>query len=110
MAAVSGIEFGRNTYYLTGGSQVRNEGVAWHLMLTAIREAYDRTLGSGKFLMGQVRKSDPGWDSLAKSRQQCRVSEFPTSVVTFAYRLVLKMMPSMALPPEMWGFADVLSI
>ena len=52
LAAFSGIEFGKNMYYLTGGSEADNGGAAWHLMLMVIRRAYDRTHGSGKFLMG----------------------------------------------------------
>jgi hypothetical protein len=86
LAAVSGVEFGHNTYYLTGGSQPKNGGAAWHLLLAVIREAYNRTLGCGKFLMGPVRKYERGWDNLARSREQCRITEFPTSIVTFSYR------------------------
>jgi hypothetical protein len=86
LAAFFGIEFGQNTYYETGGSRADNGGVAWHLMLAMIRRAYDRTYGSGKFIMGIKLKSGPGWDNLAWSREQCRVADFPTSIVTFVYR------------------------
>jgi hypothetical protein len=85
MAAYSGIEFGQNTYYLTGGSEANSGGAAWHLMLTMIRQAYDRTQGSGKFLMGSDQEGAQGWANLAWSREQCRVTNFPTSIVTFMY-------------------------
>jgi hypothetical protein len=86
LAAFFGIEFGQNTYYWTGGSRADNRGVAWHLMLETIRHAYNRTHGSGKFLMGTVEESGLGWDNLAWSRKQCRAANFPTSIVTFTYR------------------------
>lgn len=85
LAAISGVEFGAHTYYLTGGSVPDNGGSAWHLMLQVIRQAYDRTGGTGKFLMGPVRQLDAGWEDLAQSRAQCRVTEFPSSIVTFSY-------------------------
>lgn len=85
LAAFSGIEFGENTYYLSGGSEAEIGGAAWHLMLALIRETHDRTHGSGKFLMGSVEENSPGWISLARSREQCRVVDFPTSIVTFTY-------------------------
>ncbi len=85
VATFSGIEFGQNTYYLTGGSEVNNGGAPWYLLLLLIRRTYDRTHGTGKFLMGTVQKSGPGWDGLARSRKQCRVTDFPTSIVTFTY-------------------------
>jgi len=85
LAAFSGIEFGKNMYYLTGGSEADNGGAAWHLMLMVIRRAYDRTHGSGKFLMGIAQNGGPGWEGLARSREQCRATDFPTSIVTFTY-------------------------
>jgi hypothetical protein len=85
LAAFSGIEFGQNTYYLSGGSDAGSGGAAWHLMLTMIRHAYDRTDGSGKFLMGCDHDISQGWTNLARSREQCRVTNFPTGIVTFDY-------------------------
>ena len=85
LAALSGIEFGESTYYLTGGSEADISGAAWHLMLALIRETHDRTHGSGKFLMGTVEENGPGWINLARSREQCRVHDFPTAIVTFTY-------------------------
>ena len=85
LAAISGVQFGQHWYYLTGGSEVDNGGAAWHLMLAVIRDVYDRTSGTGKCLMGPVRQLDAGWENLARSRTQCRVSEFPSSTVTFSY-------------------------
>jgi hypothetical protein len=85
-AAMSGIEFGGSTFYLTGGSTPQNDGAAWHLTLAMLRDTFDRTSGHGKFVMGQILKKDsPGWQSLARSREQVRPSEFPTSVITFSY-------------------------
>jgi hypothetical protein len=85
-AALSGIEFGDNTFYLTGGSTRQNDGAAWHLILTVLRDTFERTSEQGKFVMGQILdKSSPGWESLARSRAQCRASEFETSVMTFRY-------------------------
>jgi hypothetical protein len=85
LAGFAGIEFGDQTYYMLGGSSGDNGGGAWLLMLTMIRRAYDRTGGAGKFLMGAVRSSEPGWENLSRSREQCRVVEFPSSTVTFTY-------------------------
>jgi GNAT acetyltransferase-like protein len=84
VACFYGIEFGHNVYYLEGGSQPDNHGAAWYLMLEMIRQAYDRSRGTGKFLMGTTQDGRPGWAGLARSREQCRVTDFPTSVVTFS--------------------------
>lgn len=85
MAAYAGVEFGQNTYYLLGGSRADNGGAAWLLMLTMIRRAYDRTGGTGKFMMGAVRACEPGWENLSRSREQCRVNEFASSTLAFSY-------------------------
>jgi hypothetical protein len=84
LASFSGIEFGLNTYYLNGGSEADNAGAAWYLMLEMLRRSYRRSSGSGKFLMGPVLETMPGWGNLARSREQCRAADFPTSVVTFS--------------------------
>ena len=86
LATYSGVEFGGNSYYLNGASTPDNGGAAWHLLLAMLRRAWDRGPGPRKFVMGTVQAPDDGWEKLDRSRQQCRVSAFPTSVVDFAYR------------------------
>jgi hypothetical protein len=86
LAAFSGVEFGQNTYYLTGGSRPDNGGAAWQLLIAMLRRTHERTGGQGKFLMGPVQEDRPGWSDLLRSRQQCRVTEFPTSLISFSYR------------------------
>ena len=85
LAAFSGIEFGGNTYYMMGGSELENGGAAWHLLLKMIRRAYDRAPATGKFLMGPLEEQSPGWVNLARSREQCRVSNLATSIVRFTF-------------------------
>jgi hypothetical protein len=83
LAVFYGMRFGRNVYYLAGGSKKRNGGVAWHLLLTMIENAYRCSGGMGKFVMGPLSS---GLTELAKSRKQCRVTDFNTSIVSFSYR------------------------
>ena len=85
LAAFSGIEFGANTYYVMGGSEPQNGGAAWHLLLTMIRRAYHRAPANGQFLMGPVEEESPGWVNLARSREQCRVSNLATSITWFTF-------------------------
>jgi hypothetical protein len=84
LAVFSAIEFGASTYYLTGGSARDNGGAAWHLLLTMIRRAYDRA-PAGKFVMGFLQEDIPGWANLARSREQCRVSNIATSIIMFEF-------------------------
>ncbi len=86
LSAYFAVRFGPDTFYIRGGSRERNDGAGWYLLLEMIRDAYERSDGDGRFFMG-VRHDDTasGWRNLARSRQQCRVSEFPTSLVTFDY-------------------------
>ena len=85
LAVFSGVEFGINSYYLTGGSRAENGGAAWCLLLAILRRTHERTGGKGKFLMGCVQEGSLGWPDLLRSRAQCRVSEFQTSIVSFFY-------------------------
>jgi hypothetical protein len=75
-----GIDFGPNTYYVEGGSRADNEGAAWYLITAMLKRAFHRS-SSGKFVMGCVL-NDPG---LECSRNQCRVTSYPSSIVEFDY-------------------------
>jgi hypothetical protein len=80
LAMVSCIEFGANTFYLEGASRPTNGGAAWHLMLSMLKRAFDRD-PAGKFVMGVVVDDA----DLSRSREQCRVSAYPISTITFTY-------------------------
>ena len=80
LAGCSGIDFGDHTYYIEGGCRTPNNGAAWHLLLCMLRRTYGRTGSTGKFVMGCGGESSTG---LARSRQQCRVTSHPTSIVFF---------------------------
>jgi hypothetical protein len=80
LAMFSGIRFGTSCYYLEGASRPDNSGASWHLMMTMLKSAYRRS-PRGKFVMGVVEK-DP---NLNRSRQQCRVSNYPGCLVEFNY-------------------------
>jgi len=86
LATYSGTEFGSNSYYLNGSSTSDNGGAAWCLLLEMIKHAYTRTNGTGKFVMGSVRTSESGWSGIHRSRLQCRVTDYPTSIISFSYR------------------------
>lgn len=88
LAAFRGSTFGRNTYYHDGGSVPDNHGAAWFLTVEMLRAAYERD-PRGRFVMGYV---DPQLHDeqlgggLLRSRRACRVTDSPTSVVTFSWR------------------------
>jgi hypothetical protein len=85
LAALSGVDFGPNTYYLDGGSRSDNQGASWYLLTESIRSAYDAD-PQGRFVMGYVDHAthdESVGGGLLRSRQSCRVSDYPTAMVTF---------------------------
>ncbi|MBU8541459.1 GNAT family N-acetyltransferase [Falsiroseomonas tokyonensis] len=80
LAMFSGIHFGGNTYYLEGAAPADNEGASWYLMLAMLRQSHEQN-PEGRFVMGVA---DPD-ANLSRSRDQCRVSEHPASVIAFRY-------------------------
>jgi hypothetical protein len=88
-AVVSGVEFGENVYYIDGASLPDNNGASWYLLIETMRRAFHKN-PRGKFVMGVDRglsgNNKPGWENLNRSRQQCRVSRFSSSVVKFQVR------------------------
>jgi hypothetical protein len=85
-SAFFGICFGDNVYFLKGGSIAGSSGLSWVLLLEMIKTSFEHSHGRGKFLMGMVHDDDePGWKDLLRSRAQCRVSNYPTSLLKFRY-------------------------
>jgi len=82
------IQFGRLSYYADGASVRDNGGSAWHLLTEIIRKSWG-ICPTGMFVMGfdgaGFRDQFEGWDNVLLQRQQCRVSQIATSVVTFDY-------------------------
>jgi hypothetical protein len=82
------VQFGRQAYYVDGASIRENGGSAWYLLTDVIRKSWD-ICPTGMFVMGfdgpGLRDQFAGWDNVLRQRQQCRVSQIPTSVVTFDY-------------------------
>lgn len=92
LAAYYGVEFGANFYYLEAASLPHNQGASWALLISMIRRAYEQN-GRGKFIMGYVDYAIHDEDlggGLLRSRSACRVTDYPTSIVTFSYTPVAK--------------------
>lgn len=88
LAAYGGIRFGRNTFYMEGGSRRPNHGAAWRLLMEAIERAWQISDGRGLFVMGsddRTQVGDSAWDGLAHSRRQCRIRCIETSTLRFRY-------------------------
>lgn len=86
-AVMTGIDYGNNLFYIDGASLPDNGGAAWHLLIETMRQSYQRH-PHGRFVMGVDRGpagNKEGWENLERSRQQCRVSRFPSSRVQFRY-------------------------
>ena len=87
-AGFVGYEFGAHTYYVAGGSQSANNGVAWYLQKLMLHRAWVRTQGQAKFIMGHVDYSthdEAVGGGLLRSRRSVNVSEYETSTVVFRY-------------------------
>jgi hypothetical protein len=80
-AVFSGIEFGPNTYFIQGACRVPNNGTAWHMFLTLLRDAFERS-PHGKFIMGANNEAA----GPTRFQQECRTSAYLTSIVQFTYR------------------------
>jgi hypothetical protein len=88
LAAISAVEFGPHVYHATGGSRPDNGGAAWYLTLSMLRRTYERNPRTAKFIMGYVdyaTHDERISGGLLRFRRSCRVSAFPTSVVSFSY-------------------------
>ena len=90
LGAIFGVEFGTHVYYDSGGSRPDNGGAAWFLTLAILRRTYERNPRTAKFIMGYVdyaMHEEKIGGGLLRFRRSCRVSDYPTSVVRFSYRL-----------------------
>jgi hypothetical protein len=81
------IDFGQHTYYIDAASLPNNGGAAWYLTLDSLRESYNKH-PQGTFAMGAdepIHKVRNGWADLCRSRQSCRISGVPSSIITFYF-------------------------
>jgi hypothetical protein len=88
LASMSGVVFDNKTYYLDGGRRMAPRGASWFLMIEMLRTCYQRC-AKGKFIMGYVDYAlhdDNIGGGLLRSRQSCRTTDQPTSVVTFSVK------------------------
>ncbi|MBZ6079396.1 hypothetical protein [Microvirga puerhi] len=88
-AAFIGFEFGTHTYYIAGGSQPSNNGVAWYLQKLMLYRAWERTGGRATYIMGHVdyeTHDETIGGGLLRSRRAVNASNYETSVITFRYR------------------------
>jgi Acetyltransferase (GNAT) domain len=87
LAGFGGAASGRQAYYFDGGASDAT-GAGWLLKMTLMRDFQSRQ-PTGRFFMGSAQReedlSDGEWTSPFRYRQDCRVTAFPTSVVTFTY-------------------------
>ncbi|HET6971783.1 MAG TPA: GNAT family N-acetyltransferase [Phenylobacterium sp.] len=85
-----GWEVGDNFWYLDAASAPDNGGAAWTLLLAMLKRAYERC-PTGKFIMGYVDYAihdEAQGGGLLRSRQACRVQDYPTSILTFRHTAV----------------------
>ncbi|AMJ59553.1 hypothetical protein [Bosea sp. PAMC 26642] len=80
----SGVQFGRSTFYIDGGSLPGNRGLSWTLLITMIKAAYTAA-PKGFFIFGWVLEGGNESKELIWSRQQCNIAERPSSLFEFAY-------------------------
>ena len=80
----SGIQFGRSLFYIDGGSLPGNRGLSWTLLVGMIRDAYERA-PNGFFVFGWELEGSTEAKELIWSRQQCNISERPSSQFEFTY-------------------------
>jgi len=88
LAAYYGTEFGGNFLYLEAASVAGNQGASWALLLSMIQRAYEQD-PQGKFIMGYVNYAlhdEELSGGLIRSRTACRVTDYPTTIVTFRYQ------------------------
>ena len=79
------VEFGTKTYYLDGAAASGGDGAAWYLTLDVLQRAH-RHCPTGKFLMGFYIVGTELSEGLIRARQSVRVTDWPTSVVTFEWQ------------------------
>jgi hypothetical protein len=87
LSTAFGWEVGDNFWYLDAASAVDNGGAAWTLLLALLQRSYERC-PTGKFIMGYVdfaMHDEAQGGGLLRSRQACRVTDYPTSIVNFRY-------------------------
>lgn len=85
MAYFSGIDFGLSTFYIDGASLPDNGGAAWLLILRMLRRAW-KPYGKFFLAMYEVGSDWTGRDDILLSRQHCRPTEYPNTVIDFEYR------------------------
>lgn len=87
LAIQNNVEFADLHYYLDGAAANETEGGAWFLQLSMLRRAYERT-PTGKFLLGytDLPVEDQLAEGLLRSRRSLRASDWPSSLVRFAWR------------------------
>jgi hypothetical protein len=83
-----GVRFGDKFYYTDGASVQGNGGSAWYLLIELLRRTQQEH-PQGQFVMGYnpvIPFSDvEGWSNVLRQREQCKVRNFPTSVVKFVF-------------------------
>jgi len=80
--------YGQHAFYLEGGATRDVPGSGWYVLASTIRYAFERSQGKGLFVMGPVEEKTmqkPEWQGLARSRQQCRVTDRPVATIRFHY-------------------------
>jgi hypothetical protein len=85
LSAFSGISCGSQMYYLEGGSQPNNNGASWSLLVHMLKLTYEMLGPKAKFIFGSGLNSGPGWHDLVRSREQCRFTSYPTSLIKFRF-------------------------
>ena len=70
-----------------GACSSDNGGSAWQLLTQLLRQTQARD-PRGKFFMGfDGEEIEPkGWSNVVRQRDECRITRFPTSIVTFEFR------------------------
>jgi hypothetical protein len=97
--------FGQHTYYIDAACVPDNGGAAWYLTLETLLATYNKH-PHGTFAMGAdepMHKVRNGWTNLNRSRQSCRVSGVPSSMMNFAFQAgtAIQLSKSMAGPESL---------
>ncbi|WP_187371456.1 hypothetical protein [Methylobacterium oryzihabitans] len=86
LAAAGTVGFGRNLFYLDGGSSEVRPGAGWYLLLHLMQQ-WQAAHPGGRFVMGYTdlaaEMPPDGWVSPVRYRQDCRVTATRTSIVAF---------------------------
>ncbi|WP_019904397.1 hypothetical protein [Methylobacterium sp. 77] len=86
LATAGTVAFGRNVYYLDGGSREDCAGAGWALILHLLKSLHDAQ-PRGRFLLGYTDLaagfSESEWTSPVRYRRDCRATATETSIVAF---------------------------